>query len=270
MLAAVRSGRVGLVLGEFVQYAQVGASLRRSLLASLAYPFTLLLLFLVIVVLLSTYLVSSFKSIFLDFGIALPMATRYLIQAADAVARHGFGLIFLPLLVGGVAWISGRLLLDRVTRRRFFCRVPLIGPLWRLTSLAEFSHYLGLLVENRVPLDDAVPLAAEGSHDAELEEAGRAMVGEIRAGASLAGAAAASDVLPKGFARVLAWAEGHQSLPETLHMAGEIFEAHAHTRASFVASVVTILTFITVLWGCAFMVGALFLPLIQLISKLSG
>jgi general secretion pathway protein F len=270
MLAAVKSGQVGQVLGEFAGYAQVGAALRRTLILSLAYPLMLLVAFTILVVFIATYIVAGFREIFLDFGINLPLATRYLIRASDAVAKHGFQLVAAPFLVAAVAWTSSRMLLDRVSRRRLFCRVPLIGGLWRLTALAEFAHFLGLLVENRVPLDDAIPLAAEGAHDAELQDAGQRMAEEIRAGASLSQAARRSDTLPTGFSKVLSWAEGHQSLPETLHMAGEIFEAHARTRASFVASVVTVLTIISILWGCAFMVGALFLPLIQLISKLSG
>lgn len=270
LLAGARSGQAGVVLGEFVGYAQVGTALRRSLWTSLLYPFVLMFAFAVLVVFVCSHVVLGFKSIFLDFGIDLPIATRFLIQAADVIAEHGPRLIVAPLVVAFVGWLGGRLLLDPASRRRLVCRLPLVGPLWRFTSLAEFSHYLGLLLENDLALTEAVPLAAEAAHDAELQEDGRAMAAAIASGASLAEASAVATALPAGFGKVLGWAEGHQSLPETLHMAGEIFEAHARTRASFVSSVVTVLTVIIVLWGCFFMVGALFLPLIQLISRLSG
>jgi general secretion pathway protein F len=270
LLAGARSGQVGIVLGEFVGYSQVGIALRRSLWVGLAYPLVLLFLFALVVVLLCTYVISGFSTIFADFGIDLPMATKLLVQASDAIAEHGLRVLAVPFIVGIVAWVAGRLLLDRASRRRMLCKVPLFGPLWRLTAMAEFSHFLALLTEAGLPLGTAIPLAAEGANDAELEESGRGMERAIAAGATLAQAAEAAPGLPAGFAKVLAWAEGHQSLPETLHMAGEIFEAHARTRAAFVSGLVTVLTVIIVLWGCAFMVGALFLPLINLISRLSG
>jgi general secretion pathway protein F len=270
LIAGARSGRAGLLLGDFVAYSQVGIALRRSLWVSLTYPIVLLFAFATVVVLLCTYVVSNFKTIFADFGISLPIVTQFLIQASDAISEHGLRALAVPWIIGIVAWISGRLLLDRTSRRRILCRVPLFGPVWRLTALAEFSHFLGLLVEAGLPLTSSLPLAAQGAHDAELEESAHGMAHAIADGATLAEAAGDAPGLPRGFARVLAWAEGHQSLPETLHMAGEIFEAHARTRAAFVAGMVTVLTVIIVLWGCAFMVGALFLPLVQLIARLSG
>jgi general secretion pathway protein F len=270
VLAGTKSGRAAHVLGEFVAYSQVGASLRRSLWLHLAYPIALTLLFLVLTVFICTYIIKGFESIFFDFGINLPQVTRVLLVIGDAVAEWGFALLFVPLGLIGLGVLLSRLLLDASSRRRAFCKVPLFGPLWRWTALAEFSHYLGLLVESSVPLAAAVPIAAAGARDAELERAGAYIAGRIEEGQTLGSAALESGVLPVGFTGVLNWAEKHRSLPESLHMAGDIFEAQARSRSRFIGSVVTVLTVVLVIWGCFFLVVALFLPLIQLISRLSG
>jgi general secretion pathway protein F len=270
VLAGTKSGRAAQVLGEFVSYAQVGAALRRSLWLHLAYPIALVLLFSILTVFVSTYIIKGFESIFSDFGINLPQITVVLLVIGNAVAEWGFALLLVPLGLIALGVLASRLLLDAPARRRLFRRVPLFGPLWRWTALAEFSHYLGLLVESSVPLATAVPIAAEGARDAELEQAGREIAGRIAGGEALGAAALATGALPVGFTGVLNWAEAHRSLPEALHMAGDIFEAQARSRARFIGSVVTVLTVVLVIWGCFFLVVALFLPLIQLISRLSG
>jgi general secretion pathway protein F len=270
ILAGTKSGRTAQVLGDFVNYAQVGANLRRSLWLNLAYPAVLVLLFLGLTVFISTAIVQGFEAIFVDFGISLPQMTRVLLIVSRAVSEWGFALLLGPLGLIALGVLISRWILDAPARRRLFCKIPLFGPLWRWTSLAEFSHYLGLLVDSAVPLPEAVTIAAEGAHDAEMAHAGPFIAKRIQEGASLGIAAAESGVLPSGFTDVLNWAESHRSLPESLHMAGDIFEAQAQSRSRFIGSVVTVLTVVLVLWGCGFLVVALFLPLLQLITSLAG
>lgn len=270
VLAAAKSGRIGNVLGEFVSYASAGAALRRSLWMGLAYPL-LLVAFLALVFGFATLVVvPGFKGIFQDFGVNLPSATMFLIHVSDAVLERGSAL--LGLTVGGVLvlWVAARFLLDPPTRRRLFCRIPLVGPLWRWTALAEFSHYLGLLVDSGLTLPRALPLAARGARDPDLEAACEQVAVQVAAGRSLSEALAWWGAIPRGLVTLLQWSEGRQSLGEALHMAGSMFEARARSQAAFVGAVSIVLAVVLVLWGAALLVVGLFLPLVQLISVLSG
>jgi type II secretory pathway component PulF len=76
--------------------------------------------------------------------------------------------------------------------------------------------------------------------------------------------------LPTGLDRLLQWAKSESAAAEILHMAGEMYEARARTQATFAGTVMAVLAVIVVLWGvCAVIVG-LMLPLVTLISALSG
>ncbi len=270
LLAGVRSGRMGDVLGEFVTYTQLGASLRRSVWLSLAYPILLFSAFVLVFVYLAFVIVDGFQDIYKDFGISIPWATRLLFEMSDTVKEAGWAVVTLPLAAVVLGWLSGKLLLDPVSRHWLARRLPLFGPLWRWTSLAEFSHYLGLLLECQLSLVQALPLAAAGTRDAGLALVGQQIAVAIESGRSLAESLSWRRIFPGGFAKMLQWAEGHQSLPETLHMAAEMFEARARSQASFIGSVCAVIAVIFVLWGCGFLVVALFWPLLQLIRALSG
>jgi hypothetical protein len=49
-----------------------------------------------------------------------------------------------------------------------------------------------------------------------------------------------------------------------------MFDSRARAQSEYVSGIVGIVTAIFVFWGCAFVIVAVFWPLISLISKLSG
>jgi general secretion pathway protein F len=76
--------------------------------------------------------------------------------------------------------------------------------------------------------------------------------------------------MPRSLARLLRWAENHRAISEILHMSGEMFEARARTQASFAATFMAVFSVIGVLMGIFMVVVGLMLPLITLLTRLSG
>ncbi len=269
VLAAARSGRVGTVLGEFVGYAQLADSLRRSLWLALAYP-TLLMAFLVLVFgFACVVVIPNFKSIYYDFGVQLPVLTLLLIAASDAIVERGPALLALTVSGTVVIWVAARFLLDSASRRHLVCSIPLYGSLWRWTALAEFSHYLGLLVDCELTMSRALPLAAGGARDPELSRACAIVADQVAAGRPLSEALSLWPVVPQGLVKLLRWSEGRQSLGEALHMAGMLFETRARAQASVIGAVVLVFAVSCVILGAGVLIVGLFLPLFRLISVLA-
>jgi general secretion pathway protein F len=96
------------------------------------------------------------------------------------------------------------------------------------------------------------------------------MAGAVESGQTLAQAMVDRRPFPVGLPRLVDWAEPQRSLPEVLHMAGEMFEARAGAHANFTGTLVGVLSVIMILWGLFTVVVGLMLPLITLISRLSG
>ena len=55
-----------------------------------------------------------------------------------------------------------------------------------------------------------------------------------------------------------------------MHTAGDIYEARARAQASFASAVYGVASVIAVLLGIGLVVGAVMIPLISMISRLSG
>jgi type II secretory pathway component PulF len=267
--AGIRSGRLGEVLGEFSGFAAIGIELRRRIWLNLAYPVISLLVTLAVFAFIGLAVMPQFEAIFRDFGIPLPRVTIVLFRFAGGTATlwPTLAAIAVFLVVGALA---AHFVLRPATARGLAARVPLLGGVWRWTSLAEFFHLLGLLVEYRLPMPEAVRLAGEGVQDSGVEAAARCMAEEVEDGQSLAQAMSRRREFPPRLPRLIRWAENQGSLPEVLHMAAELFAARASAHATVAATAVSVVCFFLIIIGVALSVVALILPLVMLISRLSG
>jgi general secretion pathway protein F len=267
MIAGIRSRRLGDLLGRFSEHASIGIELKRAFWLSLAYPILMALLALAVFVFISLFVVAQFEAIFRGWNVLLPRITSAVFALARLVNPVGIPVVIAGL-AGLVACLAARIFLPRPARRSLAGRLPLVGPVWRATALAEFCHLLALLLESDLPLPEAIRLTGEGVQDADLDASCRVVAAQVESGKSLSQAMAARPFFPLGLPRLLHWAEHQKSLPEVLHMAGAMFEARARSSASFVGTVLTFLCVILVL-TMLLVVPALFAPLFTLISRLS-
>ena len=268
VIAGLRSGRLGDILSRFSEYVSIGTELKRRLWLSMAYPILTVSTAVALFFLVCVIVVGQFEAIYKDFNIPLPVMTVALISTARIVST-----IWAPVLIVAatvcVGWLAGRLFLTPPLRRAVAGRLPLIGRVWRVTSLAEFCHLLALLLESRLPLPEALRLTGEGVQDADVDASCRRMASQVESGRSLSQAMEKVRLFPAGLPRLVRWAEKQEGLPEVLHMAGAMFESRCRSYSTFVGTVLNVFCVLLVFQMVLF-IPALFLPLITLISRLSG
>jgi type II secretory pathway component PulF len=269
VLAGQRTGRMGEILGRYAGYARIGVEVRRRLWLSLAYPAVSILFATILLLCVLLVIVSGFERIFEDFGINLPLISWVLIATSRGLRREGIPILQVLAVASAVAALV-MTAVGPAARRSMLSRLPLLGPVWKWTSLAEFCHLFGLLLESEVPLTEAVPMAGEGVADADLRAALGSLSGDLKRGEPLAAAIGRRSYFPDGLMGIVGWAQEHQSLAEAMHMLGEMFEARARSQATFASTVLTVLTVLMIVLGIGLVVLGVFIPLYQLIGKLAG
>jgi type II secretory pathway component PulF len=270
MVAGSRSGKLADVLGQYVRYANLGASLRRRFWISASYPAFLLAALAGLYVFLCFWIVEAFEFVLKDFGIDPPAVTQLFFMMAEVTRTRGPAIVTLAAVLGAIGYLVFRLSMGPAHRRMLVSSIPLFGPILRWSSLAEFCHLAGLLVESEMPLPDALELAGRGAADAELARAGESLRTAVEEGWTFADALDTWPRCPAGLIEVLADSEGRGDLAPSLHLAGDMFEARARSTASFLSTFVAAITLLIILWGGAFVVTALYLPLINLTWRLAG
>lgn len=268
--AGVRSGRLGEILAQYVRYHSLALQLRRKTVTSMAYPFVLFIVFLAVFAFMMVVIVPKFKKIFMDFGVELPHLTLSLLYLSDWCGDFWRSGLIICVAAAVVTWLLSKLLLPPPARQRMLYRTPLVGPLWRCTGLAQFARLLAMLVECELPLPDALRLAGDGVADEEVADAARQLAREIEAGRTLAESEARQARFPAGLAQSLQWGENSRSLAESLRAAAEMLEGQALIHSEFVFRAAPPLTMIFIVIVLAYIVLGLFMPLIKLITELSG
>ena len=119
-------------------------------------------------------------------------------------------------------------------------------------------------------MPEALRLTGEGVQDSTVRLAMHRMAADVEEGKSLARAMVGRRPFPPRLPRLIDWAERRGTLPDVLHMAGEMFAARASAQSSFAAAALSVACFILVILGVSLIVLGLMLPMITLIHKLSG
>jgi len=211
--AGMRAGRLPAALESLSTSARFLEDTRRTAGLAVLYPLVLLTLGYFLLWFVLTQTLPAYAIL---YDGQPPRLLSTLLELGRGLSREiplpGTGRMILvgwiaPLLVAAllmVWWRGARraTVMGGQGRGRWVERLPLVGPAVRDARLAAQAELLGLLVENNVPLDEAVLLAAECSADRQLIGNAQQMH------ASLAKGAAPTPDEWSGFPPLLGWLAG--------------------------------------------------------------
>ncbi len=269
ILAGSRSGRLADLLTEFVRGANLAAELRRMFWSTLLYPTLVLITVLIVVRLVCSIAIRSVDNILRDFGVDQPGSTLFLIALSRVIVDHGTEMLVALVVVPMALYGLFRLMNSPADRWRLICRIPLIGPILRYCALTNFCHRMAMLLEADLPLPLAFELAGSSVGDAEVADACQRMGHAVESGQPLSKAVRLWDAIPAGLGQLFHWSENQQSMPEALHLAGDLFESRARAQSRFATSVLSVVILLMIFSWIGFAVLALYLPMIQLIGRLA-
>jgi type II secretory pathway component PulF len=265
LLAAARTGRLGEALTELVEQQRAAVAARRSIVAALAYPLIVLGLGCLVLAGLVMWVTAPFEAILSDFGLDLPMLTLVLFWWRDHGPLLAAAVVVLVLLALLVVRFAG----GRAAVWRLAASVPLFGPLWLWTGLAEWLGLIAVLVHHRVPLPEALRLSAAGIRNPLVSQHVRQLAEGAEGGQTLSQMFSAIDPMPASLVPLLRWGENKGLLDEALRVGHEMLQARVRRRSLMLRVVTPPAVFIAVACGVIFVMGALFLPLVSMIQGLS-
>ena len=191
----------------------------------------------------------------------LEMISGYSTRILDLRER-----VFLALIYP--AFVVGTILLAMINI--FFEIIPVVGRTYRTVSLARFSKALGLMLEARVPMTEALDLAGAAAANEYLRSRVRAAAVHVAQGDRLADALSDTRYFPHSYLWFLANGESRGELPATLIELSETSEREVSVRDEILTRLVTPVTIITLGGFVAFVVVSMYLPIFSLGDVLTG
>lgn len=262
---ASKSPHAGRILANYLDQSRRSSDRWRQLRIDLASPLVLCIAMSLIFVFVVTWIVPKFKSIFSDFGTQLPGFTILWIGLSDLVVDYGIFVFGLAAALIAAAF----LLQSSPEMRRFLWRLPLMGIPLRSSVLADFSAFLSLMVEFRVPLHEAVLSASEAADDAYLRRECVKVASRIQSGESPWNAVSSSRAFPATLRHAFRYATDPEAFREALAAQATIFNATAESTSSTIPLIVGPLIIMWTALFCMVTAISLFLPLVMLLNDLS-
>lgn len=226
-----QGGTLAGVMAQWADHMEESLKVYESFRRAAIYPAIVATIFLFDLAFIIRRLLPKFVSIYADLGLeyrgvliegAGPggiIGTLQWIGLGLGAALGVCALCMVATLAG--LWLSG------FTTGRLQLMLPLVGPILRRAETARFASNLALLLENRLPLDESLALLAESSENGYVRAAIRDFHERCRAGETLGDLVASQPLFPRGMAAMIAGAESHGGLADTLRALGRHYAARA-------------------------------------------
>jgi len=230
----VRAGEAGGVhteaLEELVKHYERGAATKREVLGALMYPAIVLLALLGACVVMLVWVVPQFKGLFASLGGQLPLPTRALLFASDAVTQHA-GLLLVGLAAAATTtWLLAPLPAVRSALGHLAGRLPFLGNIIYLSTVIQFSRMTALLERAGLPLLETLKIVEDALLAGPVKRLTATIRREIAGGSSIAAAASGTKVLPDLVEHMISVGEATGRIDETLNAAASHYEEQMRVK----------------------------------------
>ena len=268
--AGEAGGALEAILQRLADFKEKSQTLKRRIKGAMVYPIVVILVATVIVGFILYFIIPKFEAIFADFGVDLPGMTVFLINASHVVVQKFWLVILIPILI----WIFIKLLYRNRTGAyildRLLLLVPVMGSIVEKSTVARTMRTLGTLVQSGVPILESLNIVKDTAGNAVFERAFGRIYDSIREGETIAQPLRESRIVDDIVVNMIDVGEETGDLDTMLNKIADNYEEEVEVLVESLVSLLEPIMVVLLGGIIGFIVIALFMPLIQLISKLSG
>jgi len=260
------SGSLTDTLKRLAEYLERSRQLKGTVVNALIYPAILIGMVILSLVTLMVYVVPNFEPIFTELGDNLPLITKIVLAIAGAL--QGFWWLML-IGIGVVVWWMNQQWAKADSRAIWEARLlsfGKIGELAQKVETARLARTLGTLLQNGVPLLNALSIAKNVLGNTVLAAAVEAAAIEVKTGSGLAFALGASKRFPRLALQMIAVGEEAGDLDGMLMKVADTYDTDVRNSVErLLAALVPLLTVLM-----AVMIGMIMLAIVLPILDMSS
>ncbi|MCW5893810.1 MAG: type II secretion system F family protein [bacterium] len=230
----VRAGEAGgfldAVMGRLNEYFERAQEVRDEARAALAYPIVLTLAMGASMLVLLTYVLPKFTTLFTGMGKTLPLSARVVMAVSEGVRSYWWlGLLVIGLVVAGFRyWVrspAGSYAWDQTK-----LRMVVFGTVLRKMEVAKIARTLGTLLKSGVPMIQALGIVKEVAGNQVIARAVADIEVGVREGAGVSEPLGRSGVFPPLAIQMIAVGEETGRLDDMLLKVAEYFDREVRVR----------------------------------------
>jgi type IV pilus assembly protein PilC len=270
----IRAGEAGgvldKVLDRLAKFREKAERIQKKVKSAMVYPGVVMSVAIIIVYILMVKVVPSFQKLLDGQKTQMPPLTQFVIGISKLLTVYWWAT---PILVFGIyfglkTWLAtdkGKELFDRI-----IFRLPKVGAFVQIVSVSRFARTFGTLMASGVPILQSITITRDTLDNVVIAKSLERVHDRVRDGEPLSVPLEQSGVFPQMVTSMIQVGEETGQLPEMLNRVADIYDEEVDNAVTALTSIIepVLIVFLAVVVGA--IVLAMFLPLIALITKMTG
>jgi general secretion pathway protein F len=198
-ISMIRAGETGgvlhIVLDKLTEFLETAKELRDSVVSAMVYPLILTLTGGISIVILLTFVIPRFSSIFSEIGGNLPLSTQIILTISQALRSYWW--IVFPMIIAAFALVKFYAGTEKGAYKWDELKLKLLGDVVRKLETARFCRTLGTLLRSGVPFLQALTNAKDVIGNRIIAGSVGAVIKNVRDGKGIAGPLIEADAFPQ-------------------------------------------------------------------------
>ena len=272
----VKAGEAGgvleVVLNRLAEFAEKAQKIKNKVKGAMIYPSVVLFAAIGITAFLLITVIPKFQQVFNDIlgGAQLPAITEFVMGISDFVQHNGLQILMGVVALVVIYKIFGKTPFGAYQLDRLRINVPVTGTLVRRTAISQFTRTLGTLLSSGVPILQALVIVRDTTGNRVVRKAIQTVHDAVKEGESMTDPLASSKVFPPMVVSMVQVGEETGALPDMLTRIANTYDDEVDNAVAGMTAAIepALIIFLAVVVGT--IVIAMFLPMIKIISSVSG
>lgn len=261
-------GALDTIMNRLALFMEKTIKLKSKVKGAMAYPASILAIAIIVIIILLTYVIPTFKQMFEGFGGALPGPTQFVI-GLSSWTQHNIIYIF----AGGAVIVFAIYRIYKTDRGRriidaLLLKAPVFGDLIKKVSVARFTRTLATMITSGVPILEALDIVAKTSGNRVVEEAVLKTRVRVSEGKPLAEPLEGTGVFPPMVVQMIAVGEATGAMDAMLTKIADFYDEEVDAAVEALTSLLepVLMIFLGVVIGG--MVITMYLPIFKMAGTL--
>ena len=184
--AGEAGGALETILQRLADFLERSEHLKQRIKSALTYPIFVVVAATIILIFIMVKIVPEFEKIFLDFDAELPPMTKFLMAASNNIVLYWYLIPIVPISLWLLIKLTTSFEFGRFGWHLFLLKLPIFGQLVEKTTIARSTRTLGTLVTSGVPILEALHITKEASNNGVFEQMFQKILEAIRDGDTIA------------------------------------------------------------------------------------
>lgn len=251
---------------QFEKDAKMNGIVKKAMM----YPIVLICVMIGVIVVMLTFVIPSFMTMFEDLDSELPVTTKAILAMSNSLKNYWY--IYLLVVVGVVAGVqmykrtdNGRHNLDKLK-----LKIPVFGLLQTKSACASFARTMSTLLQAGMPMIDALEISASTMKNVLFYDGLEKTKNGVSLGLPLSNQLKATGLFPAMVVHMVGIGEETGNVEEMLTNSAVYYEEEVELQTQTLTSLMEPVIIVMMAFVVVLLIMAIYQPMIQLYNTLGN